>query len=54
MLFLVRGFAKRNQRQPMFQAEFDSTPSPDTPIFLPSGIVVSGVYDWVSKMADVA
>ena len=32
----------------------DPTPSPNTQILLPSGIIVFGVNDWVTKLADVA
>ena len=32
----------------------ESTPSPNTPILMPSGINVFGVDDWVAKLADVA
>ena len=32
--------------------EFDSTPTPDTLLLLPSGISVSGVESWVRKLAQ--
>ena len=40
--------------QAVFQVSFDSTPSPNTQVLLPSGIIVMGVDDWVTKLADVA
>ena len=30
------------------------TPTPDTLLSLPSGVSVSGIKSWVSKLADVA
>ena len=36
------------------QMNFDSTPAPNTQVFLASGIIVAGVDDWVIKLADVA
>ena len=45
----------RNQhRQTVLLVEFNSTPTPDTLLLLPSGIRVSGVESWVQKLADVA
>ena len=38
----------------MFTAEFHSTPTPDTQPLLPSGIIVSGVDNWVVKLAEAA
>jgi hypothetical protein len=38
----------------VFQAEFDSIPSPNTHIVLPFGITLLGVENWVTKLADVA
>lgn len=38
----------------MFLVEFDSTPAPNTQVFLPSGIIVSGVDGWVIKLANIA
>jgi hypothetical protein len=40
-------------RQPAFSVEFDSTPTPDTQLLLPSGITLLGVENWVTKLADV-
>ena len=37
----------------MFTGEFDSTPSPDTQLILPSGIRVDGVSEWVDKIRAV-
>ena len=37
----------------MFQAGFDSTPSPDTLLLLPSGISVSGIRSWAEKLAEL-
>ena len=33
---------------------FDSTPSPNTHILLPSGIALFGVDDWVTNLVEVA
>ena len=45
----------RNQhRQTVLLVEFNSTPTPDTLLLLPSGISVSGVESWVRKLVDVA
>ena len=45
----------RNQhRQTVLLVEFNSTPSPNTHILLPSGITLLGVENWVTKLADVA
>ncbi len=45
----------RNQhRQTVLLVEFNSAPTPDTLLLLPSGIRVSGVGWWVQKLADVA
>ena len=41
-------------RQNVFQGEFDTTPSPNTPIYLPSRIIVFGVEDWVAKLVHAA
>ena len=38
----------------MFQVEFDSTPSPNTYILLPSGITLLGVENGVTKLSDMA
>jgi len=32
--------------------QFDSSPSPDTLLLLPSGISVSGIESWVRKLAE--
>ena len=40
--------------QSAFSVWFNSTPSPDTHILLPSGISVSGIETWMRKLADVA
>ena len=51
----ISGMNLRRQQhnKPAFQAEFDSTPPPDTLLLLPSGIRVSGVESWVRKLAEV-
>ena len=36
------------------QIQMDSTPSPNTHILLPSGIIWLGVENWVAKLADEA
>ena len=41
-------------RQNVFQGEFDTTPTPNTQISLPSGVGVLGIGSWVKKFADVA
>ncbi len=33
--------------------EFDSTPTPDTLLLLPSGIRIVGIESWARKLADV-
>ena len=45
---------RHQHRQAVFQVSFNSTPTTNTQIFLPSGIVVVGIVDWVIKLADVA
>ena len=42
------------QRETLSMVEFDSTPSRNTHISLPSGITVFGVADWVTKQANAA
>ena len=34
--------------------EFDSTPSPNNQVFLPSGVKVLGVDEWVEKLRMAA
>ena len=41
-------------RQVVFLVEFNSTPSPNTQVLLASGVIVIGVDDWVTKLANVA
>ena len=59
-LGIARGAEARDQfciyqhYQSVFQAELDSTSSPNTPIYLPSRIIVFGVEDWVAKLVDAA
>ena len=40
------GLVKRNTA-PLFQVEFDPTLSPNTPLFLSSGIRVKGIGTWL-------
>ena len=40
--------------QSAFSVWFNSTPSPNTHILLPSGITLLGVENLVTKLADVA
>ena len=40
--------------QSVLQVEIHSTPSPNTHILLPSGIILSGIDEWVTKLANVA
>jgi len=59
LLFILRWPGNRRthqhqDHQPVFQAEFDSIPSPNTHIVLPFGITLLGVENWVTKLADVA
>ena len=37
----------RKQSTALFQVEFDSTPSPNIPLSLPSGIIVKGIEMWL-------
>ena len=52
--FGQKGYRQSQQNQPVFQGEIDSTSSPNTHILLPSGIIVFGVENWVTKLANVA
>jgi len=36
----------------VFPVQFDSSPSPDTLLLLPSGISVSGIESWARKLAE--
>ena len=40
--------------QAVFQGEFHSTPSPNNQVFLPSGVKVSGVDEWLGKLQMAA
>ena len=42
---------QRRQNGPCL--EFDSTPTPDTLLLLPSGISVSGIRSWAEKLAEL-